>query len=94
MIIECCIYPSPQVRCKKCNIRFFEKSGLKNVASRPVRDNILVEWKIPPDTKVPSGTKCFLLHITSLTGQGVKGCGVFYRYNVPDGTKKTNILKH
>ncbi|MCL1942310.1 MAG: hypothetical protein FWF54_01990, partial [Candidatus Azobacteroides sp.] len=39
--------------------------GVKNVVFRPVRDNILVEWKIPPDTKVPSGTKCFLLHITS-----------------------------
>jgi len=42
MIIECYTYPSPQVECKKCNIRFFEKSGLKNVASRPVRD---VMWR-------------------------------------------------
>jgi len=48
--------PIPQVGCKNVLFVFFEKSGLKNVVFRPVRDNILVERRIPPVTKVPSGT--------------------------------------
>jgi len=35
---------------------FFESYVLKNIVFRPVRDNISVKRKIPPVTKVPSGT--------------------------------------
>jgi len=46
----------PQMGRKNVIFVFFEKSILKNIAFRPVRDNILVERRIPPVTKVPSGT--------------------------------------
>jgi hypothetical protein len=76
------------VGCKNVIFAFFEKSVLKNVVFRPAGDNILVERRIPPETKVPPGTSCEEENIFSPAGEGVKGWCFFYRYNVLDKTKK------
>jgi hypothetical protein len=68
---------------------------LKNIVYCPAGDNILVEGRIPPSAEVPSGTQCEEENILSPAGQGGEGVVLFYRYVVPDGTKRTNIfLKH
>jgi len=64
---------------------------LKNIVYCPVRDNILVEGKIPPSAPVPSGTQCEEENILSLTGQGWRG-GAFLPICCPWRDKKNEYF--
>jgi hypothetical protein len=90
-MIGCYIRLSPQVRYKKCNIRFFEDYVLKNVVLFRQGQHIGRKENF---SGVRSPVRDVIWEGKHFVPDGTRGEGMvfFYRYNVPCGTKKNEYF--